>query len=115
MAHGPKGYQGKEDRVYGSAKVCVCKSTKMRVYTVPVKSLDTPSHSMVFRYFLFCSTWTNIQDIETMKEQILNYVVNKKMLNKPEYVLYFRFFKVATFCCDDSFDTFGILSSSFTR
>ena len=22
---------------------------------------------------------------------------------KPEYVLYFRFFKVATFCCDDSF------------
>ena len=31
-----------------------------------------------------------------MKEHIWNYVVNKK-------VLYFRFFKVATFCFVDSF------------
>lgn len=38
-----------------------------------------------------------------MKEHIWNYVTNKKVLNKPEYILYFRFFKVATFCFDDSF------------
>ena len=38
-----------------------------------------------------------------MKEHIRNYVVNKKVLNKPEYFLSFRFFNVATFCVDDSF------------
>ena len=38
-----------------------------------------------------------------MNEDLWNYVVNKKVLNKPEYVLYFRFFKVATFCFNDSF------------
>ena len=27
----------------------------------------------------------------------------KKVLNKPKYGLYFRLFKVATFCCDDNF------------
>ena len=36
-----------------------------------------------------------------MKEHIWNYVVNKKLVIKPEYVLYFRFFKVATFSFDD--------------
>ena len=60
---------------------------------------------MVFLYFSFFSTLQiNIEDIKIMKEHIWNYVVNKKMLNKPEYVLYFRFFKVATFCFDDSFE-----------
>lgn len=38
-----------------------------------------------------------------MKEHIWNYVVNTKVLNKPEYILYFRFFKVAIFCFDESF------------
>ncbi len=38
-----------------------------------------------------------------MKEHKWNYVANKKVLNKPEYVLYFRFFKLATICFDDSF------------
>ena len=33
----------------------------------------------------------------------MNDVVNKKVLNKPEYVLYVRLFKVATFCFDDRF------------
>ena len=42
----------------------------------------------------------NTEDIKAMKEQIWNYVVNKKELNKPEYVLDFRFFKAATFCFD---------------
>ena len=31
-----------------------------------------------------------------MEEHIWNYIVNKKVLNKPEYVLDFRFFRVAT-------------------
>lgn len=38
-----------------------------------------------------------------MKEHIWNCVVNIKVLNKPEFVLYFILFKVATFCFDDSF------------
>lgn len=38
-----------------------------------------------------------------MKEYIWNHVVNKKVLTKPEYVLNFRFFKVATIFFDDSF------------
>ena len=43
-----------------------------------------------------------------MNEHIWNYVVNKKVLNKPEYVLYFRFFKVATFSFDSFFfDSFA--------
>ena len=33
-----------------------------------------------------------------MKHHIWNYVVNKNVLNKPEYLLYFRFFEVTTFC-----------------
>ena len=73
-----------------------------RINTVPVKSLDTPSHSIVFVYF--CSTLQiNTEDIKTMKEHIWNYLVNKKVLKNPEYDFYFIFFKVAPFCLDDSF------------
>ena len=32
-----------------------------------------------------------------------NHVVTKKVLNKSKYILYLRFFKVATLCLDDSF------------
>ena len=32
-----------------------------------------------------------------------NHVVIKKVLNKSKYILYLRFFKVATLCLDDSF------------
>ncbi len=45
----------------------------------------------------------NTEHIRTVKEHIWNHVVSKKVLNKPEYVLYFRFFKVAPFCFVDSF------------
>ena len=38
-----------------------------------------------------------------MKEHIWNHVVPKKVLNKSKYILYLRFFKVATLCLDDSF------------
>ena len=64
----------------------------------------THSHSVVFLYsFLFSTLQINTEYIKTMKEHIWNDVVNKKVLNKPEYVLYFRFFKEATFCFDESF------------
>ena len=42
-------------------------------------------------------------------------IVNKKVLNNPEYDLYFRFFKVAPFCLDDSFAHSWLLSVSFMR
>lgn len=45
----------------------------------------------------------NIKGIKTTKEHIWTYVVNKKALNNPEYVLHLRFFKVAAFYFDDSF------------
>ena len=32
-----------------------------------------------------------------------NHVVTKKVLNESQYILYLRFFQVATFCLDDSF------------
>ena len=38
-----------------------------------------------------------------MKLHIWNHVVTKKVLNKSKYILYLRFFKVATLCLDDSF------------
>ena len=51
-------------------------------------------------FLLFSTLEINTEDINTMKEHIWNYIVNKNVLNKPEYVLYFRFFEVATFCFD---------------
>ena len=38
-----------------------------------------------------------------MKLHILNHLVSKTVVNKWKYVLYLRFFKVATLCLDDSF------------
>ena len=38
-----------------------------------------------------------------MKEHIWNHKVTRKVLNKSKYMLYLRFFKVATLCLDDSF------------
>ena len=35
--------------------------------------------------------------------KLWNHVVSKKVLNKSKYILYLRFFKVATLCLDDSF------------
>ena len=47
---------------------------------------------------------------------IWNYVVTKKVLNKSKYVLYLRFFKLATLCLDDSFaHSLVVLSTSFIR
>ena len=63
--------------------------------TLPVKSLDTPSHLMVFLYFHEC--------IKIMNEHIWNYVVNKKVQNNSKDVLYFRFFKIASLCFDYCF------------
>ena len=78
-------------------RACVC------VYSTRQKSGHTFSFNG-FSLFLLCSIlYINTEDIRTMEEHIWNYVVNKKVLNKPEYVIYFRFFKVATFCFDDSF------------
>jgi hypothetical protein len=72
----------------------VLKCTIKRI--VPIKSLDTPTHSRVFLYFLklFSTLQNNSDDIKTMKWHIWNHVVTKKVLNK--------FFKVATLCLDDS-------------
>ena len=50
-----------------------------------------------------------------MKELIWNYLVNKKVLKNPEYDLYYRFFRVAPFCLDDSFVHSWLLSVSFMR
>ena len=72
--------------------------------TLPVKSLDTPTHTRVFlylSYFLHCiiivkssklwnNTWNNV-------------VTPPKKLNKSKYILNLRFFKVATLFLDDSF------------
>ena len=41
-------------------------------------------------------------------------VVTKKLLNKSNYIFYFRCFKVATLFLDDSLQVLCILSTSFT-
>jgi hypothetical protein len=74
------------------------------VHTVPVKGLDTSTLSRVFLYFLlFPALQNNSEDINTRKRHTWNPVVSKKVLNKSKYILYLRFFKVATLCLDDSF------------
>ena len=62
-------------------------------YRVPIKSLDTPSHSMVFAYLYYFQFLIiiSILKLSKIKEKTWNYVVNKNMLNKQEYDLYFRF------------------------
>ena len=44
----------------------------------PVKSLDTPTHSVFFIYFNYFLLCRFILNIKTMKEHIWMYVVNKK-------------------------------------
>lgn len=45
----------------------------------------------------------NNKDIKAMEGHIWNYVVNKKEFDAPEYVSYFTFLKVPTFCFNGSF------------
>lgn len=62
------------------------------IHTVPVKCLDTPSHSMFYLYlyiFYIGDLW--------------NYVVKTKSVKIPDYVLHFSFFKVSAIYFDDSF------------
>lgn len=53
----------------------------------------TSHESLLFNGFslflLFSKFYINTEDIEIMTEQLCNYVVNKNLLNYPEYVLYF--------------------------
>lgn len=44
---------------------------------LPVKSLDTPTHRREIK----------TEDIQTVKEHIWKYVVNRKVLNKPETIV----------------------------
>ena len=70
--------------------------------TLPLKSLDTPSHLMFFLYFhdhLNC--WFSLK-ASKLWINIRNYVVNKKVWSNSKYVSYFRFLKVATLCFVDS-------------
>ena len=65
-----------------------------------------------FSLFLLSST-LQTRDFQTKKEH-MEVCSKQKVLNKPEYDLYFIFF-VATFCFDDSFAHFDILSVRFMR
>ena len=62
----------------------------MLIFLFTYSISQTFGHSFSFKVFslflLFYTLWINIE-----------------VLNKPEYVLYFQFFKVATLCFDDSF------------
>ncbi len=43
------------------------------------KTLDTPSPSVFSLFFIILKLYFNTEDIQTMKEHTLNYVVNKKV------------------------------------
>ena len=53
-----------------------------------------------FSYFLHCII---IVKTSELWNNTWNHVVTIKVLNKSKYILYLRFFKVATVCLDDSF------------
>ena len=77
------------------------KSLQQNEYTMPVKGLDTPTNSRAFLYlyyFLHCRT---IVKTSILWNNTWNHVVTKKGLNISKYILYLRFFKVATLCLDD--------------
>ena len=86
-------------------------SVKSLRYTISVKSLDTHTHSTVFLYFYYFLHCRIIVKTSTLWNDtygfflpwIMNHVVTKKVLNKSKYILYLRFFKVATLCLDGSF------------
>ena len=81
------------------AEVNSSTNTAIMVYTVPVKSLDTPTHSRAFLYlyyFLRCRI-----KMKTSKRR--NYTWNLVVTNIFFKQMYFRFFKVATICHNDSF------------
>ena len=69
-------------------------------YTLPVKSLDTHTHSRVFLYFYYVLQCVII--VKTSKLWNNTYGIIK-VLNKSRYILDFRFLKVATLCLDDNF------------
>ena len=71
-------------------------------YTIPVKSLDTPTHSRVFLYLYYFLHCRIIVKTSKLWNNIWNHVVTKKVLNKSKHILDSRFFKVATLCLDDS-------------
>ena len=81
------------------------KNDKIVQYTLPVKSLDRPSHLMFFLYF--CDYLHSRFSLEALKLQMntWNYVVNKKVRKnfKKQHFFYFRFFKIATLCFDYCF------------
>ncbi len=63
------------------------------IYTTTQNFGHTFSFSVFFIFIIF-KLYFNTEDIQTMKEHTWNYVVNKKVLNNSEYVLYFRLSKV---------------------
>ena len=73
------------------ARHCIC--------TVPVKSLDT--HSRVFLYFYYYLHF--IITVKTSKHEITHMELCSNQKSVKQIKLYFRFFKVATLCLDDSF------------
>lgn len=78
----------------------------MSLNTVPVQILGTPSHSvfiLYFMYFLHCRLKHPYYEGTNVA-----YGVNKKVLNRPEYVLYIS--ALMTYL-----HTLGILSIRFMR
>ena len=56
------------------------------LYTVPVKGLDTPTHSRVFIYFYYFVHCRIIVKTSTLWNKTWNHVVTKKVLNKSKYI-----------------------------
>jgi hypothetical protein len=82
--------------------------------TVPVKSLDTPTHSRAFLYIVLFVLHCRII-VKTSKSwnNTWNHVVTKKTVKQIQ--IYFRFFKVATLCLMTALHTLFILSTIFMR
>ena len=63
------------------AQICQQSVCGYCVVTVPVKSMDTPTHSrVVVNVLLFSQLQNNSEDIKTMKQHIWNHVVIKTVI-----------------------------------
>ena len=69
--------------------------------TVPVKSLDIPTHSRVFLHLYFLHCIMIIMNTYNYEITHMESCSNQKSVKQIK--IYFMFFKVATLCLDDSF------------
>ena len=86
---------------FNDSNLSVCKLLTSTVYTVPVKGLDTPTHSIIFLYFIIFYIVEQQRIHQNYEITHMDSCSNQKSVIQIK--IYLRFFRVASLCLDDSF------------